>query len=164
MPGLRPGSFSPETHPKMTKMDPQDECPFFAMRRVEDCFRHALVWPTGSAVDCKLRGPRIKSHGPSKLRSLADGLVAREDRLIIEQVGGLKITQKKRDSMIARLPLVDVSDMFYFFFCSGRGKGESEAPGRGRDRLLSKIPGGGGVPEGEGPRGREGVCGELGNF
>ena len=27
--------------------------------------------------------------------------------------------------------LVDVSDIFYFCFCSGRGKGEFEAPGEG---------------------------------
>ena len=47
--------------------------------------------------------------------------------------------------------------IFLIFFCLGRGKGESEAPG-----------GGGGVgfllkTEGEGARGWEGVCGELGN-
>ena len=41
--------------------------------------------------------------------------------------------------------------------------GESEAPGGGGDRFLLKVPGGG---EGflDGPRGREGVGGELGNF
>ena len=48
-----------------------------------------------------------------------------------------------------------------FFFCSGRGKGKSEASGGGG--LFLKIPGGGGVLQ-EGPRGREGVCGEFGNL
>ena len=58
---------------------------------------------------------------------------------------------------------MDVSDIFYFF-CSGRGKGQSEAPGGGGGggRFLLKIPGrGGGFQRG---RGREGVCGELGNL
>ena len=58
--------------------------------------------------------------------------------------------------------LVDVSDIFYFFFCSGRGKGQSEAAGRGRGRFFVENPRGGGLQEGEGPKGREGVCGELG--
>ena len=41
--------------------------------------------------------------------------------------------------------LVDVSDFFNFYFCSGRGKGESEAPGEGGGVGFSlKIPGGGG--------------------
>ena len=30
-----------------------------------------------------------------------------------------------------QLNLVDVSDIFYFFFCSGWGKGEAEASGGG---------------------------------
>ena len=52
-----------------------------------------------------------------------------------------------------------------FFFCLGRGKGEFEAPGGGGGiGLLFKFPGGGGFQEGERPRGREGVCGELGNL
>ena len=59
--------------------------------------------------------------------------------------------------------LVDVSDIFYFF-CSGRRKGESEAPGvGGGGRFFIENPRRGGAPEGEGPRGREGVCSELGN-
>ena len=60
---------------------------------------------------------------------------------------------------------VDISDIFYVF--SGRG-GVRESPrrqeGGGVGRFLLKIPGGGGLQEGEGPRGREGVCSELGNF
>ena len=50
-------------------------------------------------------------------------------------------------------PLVDVSDIFYFFLCSGRGKGESEAPRMG-GRFLLKIPGGWGgfSRRGLGPR------------
>ena len=48
------------------------------------------------------------------------------------------------------------------FFCSGRGKGEFEMPG-GIGSLL-KIPGGGGFFRTEGPRGREGVCGESRNL
>ena len=58
--------------------------------------------------------------------------------------------------------LVDVSDIF--FFCSGRGNGGVRGTRRGEGSFLLKIPGGGGVQEGEGPRGREGVYGELGNF
>ena len=57
---------------------------------------------------------------------------------------------------------MDVSDIFYFF-CSGRGKGESEATGGGGVDFLLKVPQGGGSPGGGGPRGREGVCGKLGN-
>ena len=48
--------------------------------------------------------------------------------------------------------LVDVSDIFNFF-CSGRGIGSYW---KSQERE--------GFQEGEGPRGREGVCGELGNF
>ena len=56
------------------------------------------------------------------------------------------------------------------FFLLGEGGGESEAPGKGGEGgvgSLLKIAGGGGLQEGEGPRGQvhqEGVCGELGNF
>ena len=62
--------------------------------------------------------------------------------------------------------LVEVSDIFNFF--SGWGGGR-ESPRRRDGRangFLSKIPGGGGgvLWEGEGTRGREGVCGELGKF
>ena len=53
------------------------------------------------------------------------------------------------------------SEYFFSFFCSGRAKGESEAPGGGWDRLLIENPRRGGSRRG---RGREGVCGELGNF
>ena len=49
------------------------------------------------------------------------------------------------------------------FFLSGRGKGESEVPGGEGFHFLLKIPGGEGGFQ-EGPRGREGVCGELGNL
>ena len=49
--------------------------------------------------------------------------------------------------------------IFLFFFCLGRGKGESEAPGRGVSVFIEnprRV-----LQEGEGPRGREGVCVEL---
>ena len=60
--------------------------------------------------------------------------------------------------------MLDGSDSFTFI-CSGRGKGEFEAPGEGGDRFLLKLPEGGGfLQEREGPRGEEGVCGELGNL
>ena len=52
--------------------------------------------------------------------------------------------------------LVDVSDIFLFIFCSGRGKGGSEAPGGGASIFIKKTQGGGGLRDGEGPRGREG--------
>ena len=57
--------------------------------------------------------------------------------------------------------LVDLSDI-YFFFCSGTGKRSSRRWG-GDGFFSLKIPREG-FQEGEGPRGREGVCGELGNF
>ena len=54
----------------------------------------------------------------------------------------------------------------FFFFCSGRGKGESAAlGGGGRDRIFIENPRrGGGLQHRRGRWGREGVCGELGNF
>ena len=43
--------------------------------------------------------------------------------------------------------------------------GKSEALVRGGGRFfIENTRRGGGFQEGEGPRGREGVCGELGNF
>ena len=61
------------------------------------------------------------------------------------------------------LALADVSDIFYFFFRSGGGR-ESEAAGRegGGRFLIGNLRGGRGSPRHAGPRGREGVCGELG--
>ena len=68
------------------------------------------------------------------------------------------------------LDLVDVSDIFFLFSvrCSGRGVRGARTGGSfffciGNPR---RPGGGGGFQEGEGgrPRGREGVCGELGNF
>ena len=57
---------------------------------------------------------------------------------------------------------MDVSDIFYFFSARGGGKRGSARRQEGGDRFLLKIPGGGGVfQEGEGPRGREGVCSIL---
>ena len=61
---------------------------------------------------------------------------------------------------------VDVSDIFYFF-CSGKGKAESEVLGggdRGSVFFIQNPRRGGGSPAQEGPKGREGVCGKLGNF
>ena len=52
--------------------------------------------------------------------------------------------------------LVDVSDIF-IFFCPGEGKGKSEA-GRGG---FIENPRSGGVLQGGGPRGREGLCGKF---
>ena len=54
--------------------------------------------------------------------------------------------------------------IFFIFFGSGTGKGESEGTGSGGVDFLLKIPQGGGGGLQEGPRGREGVCGELGIF
>ena len=52
---------------------------------------------------------------------------------------------------------------YFLFFSAREGEGESEALGGGRGvRFLLKIPQGGGVSRRG--RGREGVCGELGNF
>ena len=60
--------------------------------------------------------------------------------------------------------MVDVSDIFYFF-CSGRGKGGSRRRRAVADRFFIEKPRrGGGSPGQEGPRGREGVCSELGNL
>ena len=48
--------------------------------------------------------------------------------------------------------LVDVSDIFIYFFRSGRGKGESEVPGGGGGSIFIVIPrrGGGFLQDGEG--------------
>ena len=61
---------------------------------------------------------------------------------------------------------MDVSDIFIYFFLLGVGQGALRGARRGwGGGVLLKIPGGGlGFQEGEGLRGREGVCGELGNF
>ena len=51
--------------------------------------------------------------------------------------------------------------IFFIFFWSGRGKGEFEAPGRaGGSVFIENARKGGGFAR----RGREGVCGELGNL
>ena len=53
---------------------------------------------------------------------------------------------------------------YFLLFLLVEGEGESEAPGGGGfGFFLWKIPGGGGVSKTGRPRGREGVCGELGN-
>ena len=64
---------------------------------------------------------------------------------------------------VSKNNLVDVSDIFNFFLL-GEGEGGVEAPeGGGGSVFLLESPGGG--PWGrEGPRGREGVCSELGNW
>ena len=46
--------------------------------------------------------------------------------------------------------LVDVSDIFHFWFCLGKGKGKSEAPGGGGIGSLLKNSGGGGSKRGRG--------------
>ena len=67
---------------------------------------------------------------------------------------------------------MDVSDIFYFFLLGG-GEGGVRGAGRGRGGTKSfygksQEGGGGGVSrvgggrEGEGARGREGICGDLG--
>ena len=53
---------------------------------------------------------------------------------------------------------------FFLFFCSGRGKGESEGPGGLGDRFFFFDNPRKGEGLREGPRGREGVCGELREF
>ena len=51
---------------------------------------------------------------------------------------------------------MDVSDIFYFFFCSGEGKGDSGATGGGGfSFIFLKIPGGRGVSQ-EGVGGGQG--------
>ena len=73
-------------------------------------------------------------------------------------------------SVIHSLPvfyiyLVDVSDIFYFFlFGKGEGRVRGAGGGGGGSIFHWKSQEGVGVPGGEGPRGREGVCGELGNL
>ena len=52
---------------------------------------------------------------------------------------------------------------FLFFSARGGGRGSRGAGGRWGIGFLLKSPGGG-PPGREGPRGREGVCSELGNF
>ena len=52
----------------------------------------------------------------------------------------------------------------FFFFRLGRGKGESEAPGGEGDRFSIENPRREGSLGREGPRCREGVCSELGDF
>ena len=57
---------------------------------------------------------------------------------------------------------MDVSDIFYFFLL-GEGEGGVRGARQGGDRFCIENPRRGQF-RGEGPRGREGVCGELGNF
>ena len=57
---------------------------------------------------------------------------------------------------------MDVS-IFFIFFCSGRGKVGVRGARKGGDRIFIENPRRGAFP-GEGPRGWEGVCNELGNF
>ena len=61
---------------------------------------------------------------------------------------------------ILHLPVV--SDIFYFFSARGGGRGSPRLPGRGGFSIFYGKSQGGGLQEGKGPRGREGVCGELG--
>ena len=59
---------------------------------------------------------------------------------------------------------MDVSDIFYFFFCLGGGKGAVRGARRRRDDFLSKIPRGGGVSQAGGRGGGEGPGGLAGNL
>ena len=54
--------------------------------------------------------------------------------------------------------------IFFLFFCSGGGRGSLRRREGGRGRFFLDNPRRGGLQEGEGPKGREGVCGELGNL
>ena len=54
---------------------------------------------------------------------------------------------------------------FFVFSAQGGGRGSSRRQERGGDRFFLEDPWrGGGLQEGEGLMGREGVCGELGFF
>ena len=53
---------------------------------------------------------------------------------------------------------------FLFFSALGGGRGSPRRREVGGIDFLLKIPQGGGSPGGGGPRGREGVCGKLGNW
>ena len=71
---------------------------------------------------------------------------------------------------ISEIPLYNAWRTFriffiYFFSVRGGGRGGPRRQA-GEIGFLFKIPGrgGGGFREGEGPRGREGVCGELGTI
>ena len=81
---------------------------------------------------------------------------ARESNFVLEILENLDY-RASRDSRLG-------GRFGFFFFLLGEG--EFEEPGGGGIGFLLKMPGGGGgvLQEGEGPRGREGVCGELGNY
>ena len=49
---------------------------------------------------------------------------------------------------------MDVSDIFFIFFCSGSGEGKGEPEAQGGGDFLWKIPGGGGLPGGWGQGGK----------
>ena len=55
---------------------------------------------------------------------------------------------------------MDVSDISYFFL-PGAGEGKSEPLGGGVVGFFLENPRRGGVSQGGGPRGREGLCGKL---
>ena len=59
--------------------------------------------------------------------------------------------------------LVDVSDYFYFFSARGGGRGSPRRREQGGGSTLN-WKSQEGSPGGEGPRGREGVCGEIGEL
>ena len=73
----------------------------------------------------------------------------------------LNITQEKSNRLRKMSNLVDISDIFP---CSGRGKGESEALGGGGVQFFIENPRREGGLQEAGLRGREGVCGDLGNW
>ena len=68
------------------------------------------------------------------------------------------------DHFLEILDLVDVSDIFYFSSRVREGEGGVRGAGGGQVGFLLKIPRGGVSQDGAGPRGREGVCGELANL
>ena len=67
---------------------------------------------------------------------------------------------KTTDFYCGILFLVDVSDIYFLFFWLGEGEGGVRGVGGGGGSIFIENPRRGGVlQEGEGPRGREGLCG-----
>ena len=70
---------------------------------------------------------------PAKcLRITFAGTASLQEHIVLPPLGGV--------GLASIYVLVDVSDIFCFFSCSGRGKGEFEAPGREGVRFLIENP------------------------